>query len=128
METYNFLNRLDVSYLHVFTYSERDNTEAVLLKSQIPMNERKRRNKMLRILSEKKLRAFYERFIGTDRKVLFESENKNGFMFGYTENYLKVKMPYDSDLSNRVRTVRISGFESDGNLEATFADEVAPSL
>ena len=128
LETYNFLNGLDVSYLHVFTYSERDNTEAISLSGVVPIAERKRRNKMLRILSEKKLRAFYEKNIGKSFNVLFEHENKNGFMFGFTENYLKIKHPYSENLSNTIHEVVIKGFEEHGNLEAIFSEEVVPAL
>src|ERR1700741_344988 len=95
-ETYNFINNLDVSYLHVFTYSERTNTDAANMEGTVPYAERKKRNKMLRILSAKKLRHFYEQHIGKQHKVLFEQENKDGFMFGFTENYLKVKYPFDA--------------------------------
>jgi threonylcarbamoyladenosine tRNA methylthiotransferase MtaB len=127
-ETYNFLNQLDVSYLHVFTYSERENTEAAGMENVVPVSERKRRNKMLRILSEKKLRAFYEKNIGKNFSVLFEGENKNGFMFGFTENYLKIKHPYSADLTNTIQLVTISGFGEEGNLEAKFKEEVVPAL
>ncbi|MBC7864817.1 MAG: tRNA (N(6)-L-threonylcarbamoyladenosine(37)-C(2))-methylthiotransferase MtaB [Bacteroidia bacterium] len=128
LETYNFLNSLDISYLHVFTYSERDNTEAKDLGGVVPVAERKRRNKMLRILSEKKLRSFYEKNIGKKFTVLFEGENKNGFMFGFTENYLKIKHPFSEELSNTLQTITIKGFEEDGNLEAVFTEEQVPAL
>jgi threonylcarbamoyladenosine tRNA methylthiotransferase MtaB len=95
LETYNFLNELDISYLHVFTYSERDNTEAVEMDGVVPMNVRNKRSKMLRGLSVKKRRAFYESQIGTNRTVLFESDNKEGYIHGFTENYVKVKTPWN---------------------------------
>src|SRR5690606_10234614 len=88
LETYHFLNDLDISYLHVFTYSERDNTEAVLMDGVVPANVRSKRSKMLRGLSVKKRRAFYESQIGTERTVLWEGENREGYIHGFTENYV----------------------------------------
>jgi len=90
LETYNFLNELDISYLHVFTYSERDNTVAATMEGIIPKNVRSKRSKMLRGLSVKKRRAFYESQLGTQHTVLFEGENKEGYIHGFTENYVKV--------------------------------------
>ncbi len=116
LETYNFLNTLDVSYLHIFTYSERDNTEAILLADPVPVAERKRRNKMLRILSAKKLRAFYEKQRGKELNVIFEYENKNGFMYGFTQNYVKVKMPYDLALCNTPLLITVGDFDEDGTM------------
>lgn len=107
METYTLLNELPISYLHVFTYSERDNTKAVSFEGVVPQNIRKKRNKMLRILSEKKRMAFYQSQLGTKRKVVWESENKNGFMFGYTDNYVKVQTPYDKNLINQCMEVEL---------------------
>lgn len=100
LKTYKFLNELNISYLHVFTYSERDNTEAAEMVDSVPLNERKRRNKMLRILSEKKRMAFYQSQLGSTRKVLWEEENRNGMMFGYTDNYVRVQAPFDPALIN----------------------------
>jgi threonylcarbamoyladenosine tRNA methylthiotransferase MtaB len=116
LDTYNFINGLNVSYLHVFTYSERDNTEAILLENPVPMAERKRRNKMLRILSAKKLRAFYETQIGKTSTVIFENESKGDFMFGFTENYVKVKHPYSSELINTSLDVTLDSFDEEGNV------------
>lgn len=101
-ETYNFLNKLDVSYLHVFTYSERENTLAENMAEVVPVAQRKRRTNMLRILSEKKLRHFYEQQAGKEMNVLFEADNKNGFMHGFTENYVKVKTPFNPAMVNSV--------------------------
>ena len=114
LETYDFLNQLDISYLHVFTYSERPNTDAIVMEGIVPIHERRKRNKMLRILSEKKLRNFYVQHEGTDRPVLFEHENRDGQMFGYTDNYIKVKFPYDENLANKITEVNLSRIESDG--------------
>jgi len=100
LETYNYLNDLDISYLHVFTYSERPNTEAVLMEGVVPKNIRAKRSKMLRGLSAKKRRAFYESQIGNTLTVLFEGENKEGYIHGFTENYVKVKAPWNPALVN----------------------------
>jgi threonylcarbamoyladenosine tRNA methylthiotransferase MtaB len=116
LETYNFLNELDVSYLHVFTYSERDNTEALNIKEVVPVAIRKKRNKMLRILSAKKLRHFYEQHLGEVRTVLFEGDNKEGFMHGFTDNYVKVKTPYDATLVNQLRKVQLKELDADGSV------------
>ncbi|MFN3640291.1 MAG: tRNA (N(6)-L-threonylcarbamoyladenosine(37)-C(2))-methylthiotransferase MtaB, partial [Flavobacterium sp.] len=100
LESYHFLNDLDISYLHVFTYSERDNTEAVVMDGVVPANIRAKRSKMLRGLSVKKRRAFYESQLGTKRSVLFEGENKEGYIHGFTENYIKIKTPWNPFLVN----------------------------
>ena len=113
-ETYNLLNELDISYLHVFTYSERANTEAATMKDIVDKNVRHQRSKMLRILSAKKKRAFYEKNIGTTRTVLFEHDNKDGFIQGFTENYVKVKVDYDPGLRNQSIKVKLNDFADDG--------------
>ena len=118
LETYNFLNELDISYLHVFTYSERDNTDAIKLEGIVPITERKKRNKMLRILSAKKLRSFYEKNIGQTRPVMFERENRDGFIFGFTDNYVKVKTVYDPSLIKKMHNIKLSGFDSEGIVTA----------
>ncbi len=100
LETYRFLNDLDVSYLHVFTYSERENTEAIKLDGVVDFSERKRRNKMLRILSEKKLQKFYRENAGKEFTVIYEHESHDGIMHGFTENYIKVTRAYDASLVN----------------------------
>lgn len=113
-ETYNLLNELNISYLHVFTYSERANTEAATMKDIVDKNVRHQRSKMLRILSAKKKRAFYENNIGTIRTVLFEHDNKDGFIQGFTENYVKVKVDYDPGLRNQSIKVKLNDFADDG--------------
>ena len=123
LETYNFLNALDISYLHVFTYSERDNTEAVLIEDVVPMNVRNKRSKMLRGLSVKKRRAFYENQLGSKRTVLFESENKEGYIHGFTENYIKVKMPWNPDLVNTLHQVELTKIDDDGLVRIEFVNE-----
>jgi MiaB-like protein len=116
LETYKFLSELPISYLHVFTYSERDNTEAVKMEGVVPISERKKRNKMLRILSEKKKMAFYQSQIGKTLSVLWEHEEKNGMMFGFTDNYVRVQKPYDPASINRVETVKLEKIAPDGNV------------
>lgn len=123
LETYNFLNEMDISYLHVFTYSERDNTEAAEMPNVVPMNVRNKRSKMLRGLSVKKRRAFYENQIGTNRTVLFESENKEGFIHGFTENYVKVKTPWNPKLVNTLHEIKLSKIDEDGSVRLKFYNE-----
>ncbi|WP_454979428.1 tRNA (N(6)-L-threonylcarbamoyladenosine(37)-C(2))-methylthiotransferase MtaB, partial [Capnocytophaga ochracea] len=107
LETYYFLNDLDISYLHVFTYSERDNTEAVLMDGVVPDAVRAKRSKMLRGLSAKKRNAFYTSQLGKEKTVLFESDNKQGYIHGFTENYVKVKAPWDPALVNTLHKVKL---------------------
>tara|TARA_R110000868_G_scaffold144150_2_gene362940 strand:- start:9370 stop:10695 length:1326 start_codon:yes stop_codon:yes gene_type:complete len=125
LETYHFLNELDISYLHVFTYSERDNTEATHMDNVVPMKVRNKRSKMLRGLSVKKRRAFYESQLGTRRTVLFESENKKGFIHGFTENYIKVKSPWNPDLVNTLHAIELSTIDGDGLVRFEFIKEFA---
>lgn len=120
LETYHFLNDLDISYLHVFTYSERDNTEAVEIEGVVPANVRSKRSKMLRGLSVKKRRAFYESQIGTNRTVLFESENKEGYIHGFTENYVKVKTPWNPELVNTLHDIQLTKIDEDGSVRMEF--------
>ncbi len=101
-ETFEFLRALDISYLHVFTYSERDNTHALTLVPVVPMYARHERNKILRNLSYEKMQSFTEKHIGETRKVLFESVNKNGMMEGYTDNYIKICTPFKKDWENEI--------------------------
>jgi threonylcarbamoyladenosine tRNA methylthiotransferase MtaB len=122
LETYNFLNELDISYLHVFTYSERDNTVAAELDGVVPKNIRSKRSKMLRGLSAKKRRAFYESQIGSERTVLFEGENKEGYIHGFTGNYVKVKAPWNPELVNTLHKVELSEIDNDGLVRFEFAD------
>ena len=116
LETYNFLNELPITYLHVFTYSERENTEAVGMDGVVPIPERKKRNKMLRILSEKKKMAFYETQLGKTLPVLWEHENKDGKMFGFTENYVRVSKDYDSSSINQIEFIKLEKILSDGTV------------
>jgi len=125
METYNFLHQLDVSYLHVFTYSERPNTPAAYMEEVVPSLERKRRSKMLRSLSVKKRRAFYQSQLGQWRTVLFEGENKKGYIHGFTENYVKVKAPWDPSLVNTLVRVKLAEIDQDGLVRFMGAESVA---
>ena len=114
LETYNYLNELDISYLHVFTYSERPNTEAAEMDGVVSQKARTKRSKMLRGLSVKKRRAFYESQLGNDLTVLFESENKEGFIHGFTENYVKVKSPWNPELVNTLQQIKLKEIDEDG--------------
>ncbi|MBF0694447.1 MAG: tRNA (N(6)-L-threonylcarbamoyladenosine(37)-C(2))-methylthiotransferase MtaB [Flavobacterium sp.] len=129
LETYHFLNDLDISYLHVFTYSERDNTEAASMDGVVGSNVRAKRSKMLRGLSVKKRRSFYESQLGTSRTVLFEAENREGYMYGFTENYVKVKSTYNPELVNTLQPVTLKSIDDDGSvrveLEVSASNESA---
>jgi threonylcarbamoyladenosine tRNA methylthiotransferase MtaB len=111
LDTYNFLNKLPVSYLHVFTYSERPNTKALEIEGKVDVVERKRRNNMLRILSEKKRNYFYQSMINAELDVLFEHENHDGWMRGFTSNYVRIKYPYNPDLINTFTKIKIKGID-----------------
>jgi threonylcarbamoyladenosine tRNA methylthiotransferase MtaB len=124
METMDFLKDLDISYLHVFTYSERANTTAVKLGDPVPMSVRKERSKMLHILSDKKKRKFYEENLGSIRTVLFEQEEENGMMFGFTENYVKVKFPFDKALTNTFQQIELTEIDRDGIVKCQFVNLV----
>lgn len=123
LETYNFLSQLDISYLHVFTYSERANTVAASLDQVVPKNIRTKRSKMLRGLSAKKRRAFYESQIGATRKVLFESENKAGYIHGFTDNYVKVKTPWNPEFVNTLHNIELTKIDDDGLVRFDFINQ-----
>ncbi len=120
LETYHFLNELDISYLHVFTYSERENTPAATMEGVVPLNVRKKRSKMLRGLSVKKRRSFYESQLNTVHFVLFEGENKKGYIHGFTENYVKVKTPWNPELVNTKHTISLTEIDGDGLVRFDF--------
>ncbi|MFD1316295.1 tRNA (N(6)-L-threonylcarbamoyladenosine(37)-C(2))-methylthiotransferase MtaB [Namhaeicola litoreus] len=124
LETYQYLSELDISYLHVFTYSERPNTEAFDLPGVVPMKVRAKRSKMLRGLSVKKRRAFYESQLEKRATVLFESENKDGFIYGFTENYVKVKTPYQTELINTTHQIKLESIAEDGAVLFSWVNEV----
>lgn len=123
LETYHFLNALDVSYLHVFTYSERDNTPAAQMDGVVDKKVRAKRSKMLRGLSVKKRRAFYESQLGTQRTVLFESENKKGYIYGFTENYVRVRIPWNPELVNTLQNVTLTEIDEEGIVRIAFVAE-----
>ncbi|MFD0975217.1 tRNA (N(6)-L-threonylcarbamoyladenosine(37)-C(2))-methylthiotransferase MtaB [Salinimicrobium gaetbulicola] len=125
LETYNFLNDLDISYLHVFTYSERENTVAADMEEVVPTKVRKKRSKMLRGLSAKKRRAFYESQLGKTKTVLFEGENKEGYIHGFTENYVKVKTPWNPGLVNTLHEIELQKIDEDGLVRFEFVNEPA---
>jgi threonylcarbamoyladenosine tRNA methylthiotransferase MtaB len=113
-ETYRFLQELDISYLHVFTYSERANTPAAEMEGVVPMEVRRDRNRLLNGLSVKKRRAFYEQFVGTIRPVLFEKHKESGLMSGFTDNYVRVVAPRIGEWMNTIREVPLTEITPDG--------------
>jgi len=123
LETYNYLNSLDISYLHVFTYSERPNTEAANMNEIVPKKKRAKRSKMLRGLSAKKRRSFYESQLGNTLTVLFENENKEGYINGFTENYVKVKTPWNPEFVNTLHEIKLTEIDEDGLVRFNFIKE-----
>jgi threonylcarbamoyladenosine tRNA methylthiotransferase MtaB len=123
LETYNLLNELEVSYLHVFTYSERQNTTAVKMEGVVPKSIRADRSKMLHILSEKKKRFFYQQHLGETYHVLFEAEQHDDALNGFTENYIKVKVPYSAAFENQIKAVTLKSIDLDGIVSVNLADE-----
>src|ERR1700712_1629485 len=121
IDTYNFLNSLEISYLHVFTYSERENTLAAEMDGVVPGSTRAERSKMLHILSDKKRRAFYESQLGKTADVLFERDITDGYMHGFSRNYVKVKTKYDPILVNELKAVTLTAISPDGDVEITEA-------
>ncbi|AFD06781.1 tRNA (N(6)-L-threonylcarbamoyladenosine(37)-C(2))-methylthiotransferase MtaB [Solitalea canadensis] len=124
LDTYNFLNELDISYLHVFTYSERENTPAATYDGVIGGSERADRSKMLHILSEKKRRYFYEQNLNKNFQVLFEADSKEGKMHGFTRNYIKVSVKYDPVLVNELKDVQLLHINNEGDVEVKEAEEI----
>ncbi len=124
IDTYNFLNELNISYLHVFTYSERENTAAAEMEGAVPGSARAERSKMLHILSDKKRRAFYETQLNKTDEVLFEGDIKDGYMHGFTRNYIKVKAKYDPVLVNELKLVYLTNISPDGDVEITETAEI----
>ena len=114
LETYNYISGLEISYLHVFTYSERANTEAIKIKDKVDKLTRSKRSKMLRSLSVEKRRSFYQSQLGKNHEVLFESENKKGYITGFTENYIRVRMPWDPILTDTLLKVKLDRIDEEG--------------
>lgn len=125
--THAFLRSISVDYLHVFTYSERANTTAVRMDDTVPMELRRERTKQLRILSSKFQRAFYEQHLGSTRPVLFEAEPTNGLLEGYTDNYIRVDLPYDAALVNRLVPVHLVRINGEGHVSGALVSEPIPS-
>ena len=123
LETYHFLNELPISYLHVFTYSERQNTTAIKMDGVVAKEERSKRSKMLHILSDKKKSYFYEQHLGKSFNVLFESDQGNQFLTGFTENYIKVKVPYTKGLENKICAVQLENIDTDGIVNVEFNND-----
>lgn len=127
LETYHFLNNLDVSYLHVFTYSERPNTHALSIQPAVPLSVRQERSRMLHILSDKKRRYFYQQHLQTIRPALFEAETDGQIMHGFTDNYLKIRTAYDPLLVNEVRPVMLQNISPDMQMEVELLPEISPA-
>ncbi|MCC6540987.1 MAG: tRNA (N(6)-L-threonylcarbamoyladenosine(37)-C(2))-methylthiotransferase MtaB [Flavobacteriales bacterium] len=121
LRTHEYLRSIPVDYLHVFTYSERANTTAVRMDESVPMETRRERTRQLRVLSNKLQRAFYQRHLGTTRNVLFEAEENEGRMLGFTDNYLRVTMPYDPKLVNRITPVELNHIDGEGHIIGRIA-------
>ena len=119
-ETYRFISSLDVSYLHVFTYSERENTPAWSMAGSVPGKVRAKRSKVLHLLGGRKKAAFYRSQLGSVRPVLFESENKDGMISGFTDNYVKVRLPWEDGLANTLRNVRLDGADAEGEITCSL--------
>lgn len=128
METYEFIQNLPVSYLHVFTYSERANTTAIRSNEVVPMEIRNKRSKMLHILSEKKKRAFYESQLNKIETVLFESDEEDGYMHGFTSNYVKVKTAFDASLINQLAEVKMLKVDGNGIMEISLEKILIPQI
>ena len=124
LKTYNFINDLPVSYLHVFSYSERANTPAIEMTGSIPQEERNRRSKMLRILSEKKRRKFYEEHQGTEAVVLFENDIAKDKMHGFTDNYIRVSTKHDPLLINELKQLQLTSINSNGYFDIAEIEPV----
>jgi threonylcarbamoyladenosine tRNA methylthiotransferase MtaB len=124
METIDFLKELDISYLHVFTYSERANTGAPKLGDAVPMDVRRERSKQLHLLSDRKKRQFYTENIGSVRTVLFEQEEDEGIMYGFTENYVKIKYTYQPDLVNTFQTIKLLELDRDGIMKCELVSKI----
>ena len=126
--TLNFIKDLPISYLHVFTYSERENTKAIEMDGIVPKQERSERSKKLRILSDKLQRAHYKNFIGTTQTALMERENKNGYLFGYTDNYIKIKIPFNKELVQQKLKIKLLSHDKNGNIKSEINKEICTQL
>ena len=123
-ETIDFIQELDISYLHVFTYSERANTGAPKLGTAVPMEIRRARSKQLHLISDRKKRNFYTENLNTERTVLFENDEEEGLMYGFTENYIKVKFPFDAKLTNTFQRILLTVIDRDGIMKCELITEL----
>ena len=123
LETYKFLNELDISYLHVFSYSERPDTPAIHMDQVVPHKERSKRSKMLRSLSEKKRRYFYEQFTGETMKVLFEKDIEGGKIHGFTDNYIRVAVDFSQEYINQLIDVKLTEIEPNGIMKGELISQ-----
>ncbi len=119
-EAKTFINSLDIMNLHVFTYSERSGTPAVDIKPIVPIKKRQERSRQFHVLSDKKQRYFNERFLNTERSALIEIMNSNGIMYGFTDNYIKIELPFDKDIQNQIVKVRLDSVLENGNMKASL--------
>ncbi len=117
-DTYQFLKNIDASFYHVFSYSERPNTKSASFSDKVPQKIIHERSKLLHQLAEKKQKAFYQKNLGKKANVLFESNNKNGLMFGFTEHYIKVEIPFNRSLIGEIKPVRLIKLSKSGNVNA----------
>jgi len=117
-ECYELLKNTDFTYLHVFSYSPRENTDALKIEPKVSESDKSIRSKQLHELSDQKTRAFYSSFIGTEANVLFEQKNDKGYITGFTENYIKVRVPYDKKLVNKIQKVRLLSINGFGDVDA----------
>ena len=119
-KTISFIKELPLSYLHVFTYSERENTLAIEMKGEVKKQERAKRSKQLRIISEKLKRAFYQKYINTKHTALFEKENKEGMLYGFTDNYIKIKVKHEDRICQSKKEVMLNEIDTDGVIKANI--------
>ena len=122
--TLDFIKNLPISYLHVFSYSERENTLATTFEGIVEKNKRAERSKMLRILSDKLQRAYYQKYLGSTQTALLEKENKNGFLFGFTDNYIKVKVPFIEELVQKKINLKLLSFDENGNVLSKIKEKI----
>tara|TARA_B100000674_G_scaffold148919_1_gene118343 strand:- start:1540 stop:2853 length:1314 start_codon:yes stop_codon:yes gene_type:complete len=122
--TLDFIKNLPISYLHVFSYSERENTLATTFEGIVEKNKRAERSKMLRILSDKLQRAYYQKYLGSTQTALLEKENKNGFLFGFTDNYIKVKVPFTEELVQKKINLKLLSFDENGNVLSKIKEKI----
>ena len=122
--TLEFIKNLPISYLHVFSYSERENTLATTFEGIVEKNKRAERSKMLRILSDKLQRAYYQKYLGSTQTALLEKENKNGFLFGFTDNYIKVKVPFTEELVQKKINLKLLSFDENGNVLSKIKEKI----